>query len=98
MKNIKIFFFATLFTCVWCNAAIAVPIADSITEFSNTQGQNNWSYGFFNQGGNTSMAYSSNSFQAFDTFNSAPARWEASDSQVGANHAYPDVAHTESPG
>ena len=68
-----------LFVWFWPGSAMAVTITDSISAFSNTQGQDGWFYGFSNQtvGGG---------FQLFDTFNVVDGRWEASDAQVGANN------------
>ena len=70
--------------------AHAAPIADSIADFSNVQGQNRWYYGFFNQGPDNSTAYSPGSFQNFTTFGVVGAGvWGASDVQVGSqNNVY----------
>ena len=68
-----------LFVWFWPGSAAAVTITDSISAFSNTQGQGGWSYGFSNQ---TLGA----GFQQFDTFNLVANRWEASDVQVGGNN------------
>ena len=70
--------------------AHAAPIADSIADFSNVQGQNGWFYGFFNQGPNNSLAYSPGGFQNFTTFGVVGAGvWGASNAQVGAqNNVY----------
>ena len=63
--------------------ASAVPIADSFSEFSTIQGQDSWSYGFFNAGAAPGAAYTSGAFVAFDTFNVGSNRWEASAAQIG---------------
>ena len=72
------------------SVAHAAPIADSIADFSNVQGQNGWYYGFFNQGPDNSTAYSPGSFQNFTTFGVVGAGvWGASDAQVGSqNNVY----------
>ena len=75
-----------LFTSVWCGTAIAVPIADSTTEFSDVQGQDGWFYGFFNQGATPSTTYTSAAFEVFDSYNTANMRWEASDALVGGQN------------
>ena len=65
--------------------ALAVPIADSQAEFSGVQGQDSWSYGFFNLTAKGS-AYAAGDFVAFDSFDAGGLRWVASDGQVGANN------------
>jgi PEP-CTERM motif len=73
---------------VWKSGATARAafIADSVAEFSNVQGQGNWFYGFYNQGGAGGLphGYTTGGFTSFGTFNTA--RWEATDAQVGANN------------
>ncbi|WP_447969219.1 PEP-CTERM sorting domain-containing protein [Nitrospira sp. M1] len=63
----------------WSTSAFAVTIADSVTDFSGSQGQNGWFYGFTNQ-------TAGGSFEQFDTFLSGPNRWAASAAQVGSNN------------
>lgn len=67
-------------------AAGAVPIADSIADFSTVQGANGWSYGFFDAGAAPGAAYTTSAFVEFAGFNTVNSRWEASDAQVGANN------------
>lgn len=62
----------------------AVIIADSVNEFSSTQGTHNWFYGFYNQTADASPGYSAADFILFDTFDGQA--WRASDAQVGANN------------
>ena len=64
----------------------AVVIADSIAEFSSTQGQDGWFYGLFNAGGipGSPDPYSTAAFAELDVFNLT--RWEASDALVGADN------------
>lgn len=73
---------------IWGIAAIAsaLPIADSATDFSATQGLNGWTYGFFNAGQAPGANYLAGSFVAFDTFNAADSSWQASAAQVGADN------------
>lgn len=53
-------------------------IANSVTEFSNVQGADNWTYGFFD---NTSLiGYQPGGFTQFDTFDSNS--WKASNTLV----------------
>lgn len=52
-------------------------IADSITEFSGVQGQDNWSYGFFN---NSQSGYNVGGFVEFKSFNAGV--WKATDDQT----------------
>ena len=48
MKSISKILCAAL-ACLGCaGPAAAIPIANSITEYSAVQGQDSWSYGFFN--------------------------------------------------
>jgi hypothetical protein len=63
----------------------AAVIANSIGEFSGVQGQDNWFYGFYNQGtvGGLPHGYTAGSFAQFDTFSTT---WTSSDAQVGANN------------
>ena len=61
-------------------------IADSLSEFSSTQGQDSWRYGFFNAGAAPGAAYTSGDFVAFDTFDVAATRWAASAAQVGSQN------------
>jgi len=60
----------------------ALPIADSIAEFSGTQAQDGWSYGLYNR--TAGGPYTPAGFVAFDTFDGST--WRASDAQVGANN------------
>lgn len=73
----------TLAWAIFCTPAGAVPLADSQAEFSGVQGQDNWSYGFFNLTA-TGGPFTTGGFVAFATFNAA--RWEASDAQIGAQN------------
>ena len=73
-------------------AAAALPaqaalVADSVAEFSGTQGADGWSYGYFNH---TALgAYSTGGFNAFAVYDAGLERWQASDAQVGAaNNVY----------
>lgn len=83
MNRITKFLSAAL-ACIGLAApATAVPIANSVTEYSGVQGQDAWSYGFFNltaKGG----AYTTGDFVAFDTFDAGT--WRASDGQTGSNN------------
>lgn len=62
----------------------AAPVADSIAEFSSTQGLDGWSYGYFNHTANG--AYSAAAFTEFAVFDGGESRWKASAAQVGANN------------
>lgn len=73
-------------------AAAALPVqaalvADSVAEFSGTQGTDGWSYGYFNH---TALgSYTTAGFSAFAVYNAIDDRWQASDAQVGAaNNVY----------
>ncbi len=69
------------------SAAHAAPIASSITEFSSAQGQDGWYYGYFNQGPNGAVAYTTSAFETFDTFGVVTAAtWGASDAAIGAQN------------
>lgn len=87
MKRISKILYTAL-ACLGCaGPAAAIPVANSITEFSAVQGQDSWSYGFFNltaKGG----AYTGADFTAFDTVggSGAAAIWRASAAQVGADN------------
>ena len=72
------------------SVAHAAPIANSISDFSNVQGQNGWFYGFFNQGVDGSTPYTTGAFQNFNTYGVVgPDVWGASDALVGAqNNVY----------
>lgn len=84
MKRTSRLVLAALLVGLWAAAAGAATLADSQLDFSNTQGQGGWFYGFFDQGSSGSLAsYTAGAFTEFDTFTT---RWEASDSQVGANN------------
>ena len=65
-------------------AANALPIANSIADFSSTQGGAGWSYGYFNAGAAPGASYTTGAFVAFDTYSVVDNRWEASAAQVGA--------------
>jgi hypothetical protein len=74
---------------LWLAAGMAhaAPIADSIADFSNVQGQDGWFYGFFNQGVDGSTAYTTGAFTQFETFGDVePGVWGATDAQVGAQN------------
>lgn len=66
--------------------ASAAVIANSVTDFSSTQGQAGWTYGFFDAGMPPATAYTTGGFVEFDTFDVPANRWEASAAQVGANN------------
>ncbi len=70
------------------SAAHAAPFANSISDFSNVQGQNGWFYGFFNQGVDGSTPYDPVvDFKNFSTYGVVgPDVWGASDAQVGAQN------------
>ncbi len=77
--------------CVLCLAiagtsAQALPIADSIADFSDTQGQDGWFYGLYNQGPGGAHGYDGTQFTQLDDFDIGANRWEASDGLVGANN------------
>jgi hypothetical protein len=86
MKSHGLTIIVCLVTLGFGSHACAGPIADSMVEFSGVQGQDNWFYGFYNQGaaGGSPHGYTVGGFTAFDTF--VAGRWEASDAQVGANN------------
>ena len=74
----------TVALTAWMTPAYGAVIADSITEFSSTQGQDNWFYGFFNEGATPgSTPFSTGAFTQFDDFNAISTRWEADPTQVG---------------
>ena len=81
--------FCVVFSFAAC-AVHAAPIANSISDFSNVQGQNGWFYGFFNQGVDGSTPYTTGAFENFTTYGVVgPDVWGASDAQVGAqNNVY----------
>jgi hypothetical protein len=76
--------------CLAAGAAQAAPIASSIADFSNVQGQDGWSYGFFNQGVDGTTPYTTGAFKKFETFGIVgPGVWGATDLQVGSqNNVY----------
>ena len=73
---------------LWGIAAItsAAPIADSAGGFSPTQGQNGWTYGFFDAGPAPGANYAVGGFVQFDTFDAVDNRWEASSAQVSTGN------------
>ena len=74
---------------LWLAAGMAhaAPIADSIADFSNSQGQDGWFYGFFNQGADGSTAYTTGAFTNFATYGFVGVdEWGATDVQVGAQN------------
>ncbi len=78
---------------LWLAAGMAqaVPIANSIADFSAVQGQNGWLYGFFNQGVDNTRAYTTGGFEEFKTFGVVdPGVWGAEAGQVGGaqNNVY----------
>lgn len=64
----------------------AANYADSIAEYSGVQGQDNWYYGFYNQGttGGSPNGYTAAKFTEFDTFDGNS--WRASVGQVGVGN------------
>lgn len=67
--------------------ARSAPVADSIGDFSGVQGQDGWTYGYFDTTANG--AYSVGGFVEFALFDVMENRWKASDGQVGAqNNVY----------
>ncbi len=71
-----------------------VQIANSITEFSGTQGQNNWTHGWYNKTGDGDASYAAGDFTAFTAgeFNgtnfalAGPPPWTT----LGAADAHPN--------
>ena len=55
-------------------SANALPIADSVADFSSIQGGNGWSYGYFNAGAAPGASYTTGAFVAFDTFSAVDNR------------------------
>ena len=84
--NKRILIVTLLVISVWCSTAIATPIASSIADYSDTQEQGGWSYGFFNQGIDSSTLYSTSSFVQLDVFDATANSWRASNGLVGANN------------
>lgn len=75
--------------------AHALPLASSIDDFSGVQGQNNWQYGFFDQGPDNSLAYTTGAFRQFDTFDLIAGSWRASNAQVEEkNNFYLSLSRT----
>lgn len=79
--------------CLWVvgmgQQAWAGLLADSVAEFSTTQGQDNWEYGFFIKGPENGPAYTVAAFEQFNNFvgtDATTGRWEASNAQVGAQN------------
>ncbi len=67
----------------------AIPFADSQADFSDTQGQANWFYGFIDRGGPTptATAYDPDTdFVPFDLFDAPAQRWEATDAILPAQN------------
>ena len=73
--------------CLLACAAAAMPaqaalVADSVAEFSGTQGADGWSYGYFNH---TALgAYTTGGFSNFALYDAGLERWQASDAQDAA--------------
>jgi hypothetical protein len=67
---------------------IAAQPADSIADFSGTQGDQGWFYGIYQQGptGGLPHGYSAAAFQELDLFDAGTQRWSASDSLVGTQN------------
>ena len=80
MKRRWIAVLGILLIWCWSGSASAALLTNSITAFSDTQGQDSWFYGFSNQ------TTPPSDFQEFALFNTGGNRWEASDAQVGANN------------
>ncbi len=85
MKPVKSLFCA-LVACWWmAGPAWSAPVANSALEFSGVQGQDAWTYGFFNLTAKGS-AYTPADFVRFDTFNNVANLWQASAGQVGSQN------------
>lgn len=87
MKTMWRWMGAWLLACAAAMPAQAALVADSVAEFSGTQGAEGWSYGYFNH---TALgAYSTGGFNAFALYDAGLERWQASETQVGAaNNVY----------
>lgn len=66
------------------SSARAVPIADSVADFSGVQTQGGWEYGFFNQG--PAAALANYTVAGFQQFNSFSAGEHFASGQVGAQN------------
>ena len=84
MRNFKQVLAAVVFSGIAATAS-ALPVANSIADFSAVQGAEGWTYGFFDAGAAPGANYTVDRFVAFDTFSTlvpARPRWEASTLQV----------------
>ncbi|MGI9427185.1 MAG: PEP-CTERM sorting domain-containing protein [Bythopirellula sp.] len=84
MRPVVALLATSLFLPVQC---LAQP-ADSMADFSGTQGDNGWFYGIYQQGpvGGPPHGYSAAAFEELDLFDIGTQRWSASDSLVGAQN------------
>ena len=64
--------------------------ADSVADFSSTQGSGNWFYGFYDQGpqGGLPHGYTAGAFVEMDVFSDGSQRWQASELLVSANNNF----------
>ncbi|MDA0821686.1 MAG: VPLPA-CTERM sorting domain-containing protein [Proteobacteria bacterium] len=88
MRIYSIAYGAILLAITGMGTAHGAIVADSIAEFSNTQGQENWTYGIFIAGTDPSALtpYTTAGFQNFDNFDIAENDWLASSALVGAQN------------
>ena len=70
------------------SAGAAVNVATSTTEFSGTQGQNGWFYGYYNKSADNTPGYSSGEFQQFPEYTAAE-KWHIQNG-VGGFYTYMD--------
>ena len=83
----RVWGFALYLSCLAPLTCAADP-ADSVADFSGTQGANGWSYGFYELGpvGGQPHGYSLSAFQLFDEFADGSQSWSASDALVAAEN------------
>jgi hypothetical protein len=88
MRIHSIAYGAVLLAFTGMGSAHGAIVADSIAEFSNIQGQDNWTYGVFIAGTDPSALtpYTTAGFQNFDNFDIAENNWLASSTLVGARN------------
>lgn len=78
-------YMALVVSALFGTRAYSIVFADSVAEFSDVQGQENWFYGIFNQGPTPGAhGFAVDDFVPFDVFDTADGRWEATVGQVGS--------------
>lgn len=78
----------TLGAAATADAQSSTVVANSQTDFSSTQGQANWSYGYWNRSADVTGVYAATDFRRFSLYDNGSNIWRASASDTPYSGVY----------